>query len=205
MAVTFQNKDEWSGRVYPFHTEPVKRDVMGYKLSGVDKDTIVPQGTPIVANMNDKTATICKHAKVTKKVSTTKFIVDYVGFLAVGDKIFCSGEASPTLSEISAIDKATKEITLKAANTQLDAGKVLVEGESVTGEGSSTTVQAKAIPNRIVARTQKMTENDKTISATHQAIVIQNVVDYPAEWLNTTAFPGSTLLKGCPLILFVKQ
>lgn len=198
--VTFKNANEWSGRVYPFHVEPVKRDVMGYKISDIEKGVIVPQGTPLTANDDDKTAVICKHAKVTKKVSTTKFIVDYVGFLAVGDKIFCSGEASPTLSEISAIDKTTKEITLKAANAQLDAGKILVEGVT---EGS--TVTAKSVPNRIVARTQTMTELDKTVSATHQAVVIQNVVDYPAEWLNTTAFPGSTLLKGCPLILFVKQ
>lgn len=201
MAVTFQNKDEFAGRVYPFHVEPVKRDVMGYRLTDVEKDTIVPQGTPIVADMDNKTAVICKHAKVTKKVSTTKFIVEYVGFLAVGDKVFCSGEATPTLSEISAIDKTTKEITLKAANTQLDVDKILVEG--TTGEGSA--IVAKNVPNRIVARTQKMTEIDKTVSATHQAIVIQNVVDFPAEWLNTETFPGSTLLKGCPLILFVKQ
>lgn len=204
MAVTFQNKDEWSGRVYPFHVEPVKRDVMGYKLSDIDKGAVVPQGTPLVADMDNKTAVICKHAKVVKKVSTTKFIVDYVGFLTVGTKIFCSGETTPTLSEISAINKDTKEITLKAANAQLDAGKILVEGESV-GSNDSATVQAKHIPNRIVARTQVMTELDKTVSATHQAVVIQNVVDYPAEWLNTETFPGSTLLKGCPLILFVKQ
>ncbi len=201
MAVTFQNKDEFAGRVYPFHVEPVKRDIMGYNLTDVEKDTIVPQGTPIVADMDKKTAVICKHAKVVKKVSTTKFIVDYVGFLTVGTKVFCSGETTPTLSEISAIDKTTKEITLKAANSQLDAGKILVEGES----DSDSSVTAKNIPNRIVARTQKMTELDKTVSATHQAIVIQNVVDYPAEWLNTETFPGSTLLKGCPLILFVKQ
>lgn len=201
MAVTFQNKNEFAGRVYPFYIEPVKRDIMGYKVADVEKDTIIPQGTPLVANMDNKTAVICKHAKVTKKVSTTKFIVDYVGFLTVGTKVFCSGETTPVLSEISAIDKATKEITLKAANSQLDAGKILVEGES----GTDNAVLVKHVPNRIVARTQKTTELDKTVSATHQAVVLQNVVDYPAEWLNTETFPGSTLLKGCPLILFVKQ
>ena len=85
------------------------------------------------------------------------------------------------------------------------AGKILVEGESVSNGDSGTITKAKHIPNRIVARTQVMTELDKTVSATHQAVVIQNVVDYPVEWLNTETFPGSTLLKGCPLILFVKQ
>ena len=138
MAVTFQNKNEFAGRVYPFHVEPVKRDVMGYKVADVEKGTVIPQGTPLVANMDDKTAVICKHAKVVKKVSTTKFIVDYVGFLTVGTKIFCSGETTPTLSEISAINKDTKEITLKAANAQLDAGKILVEGESVGSKRNGT-------------------------------------------------------------------
>ena len=200
MAVTFLNKDAYGGRVYPFHVEPVKRDVMGYLLSGVEAGVVVTQGTPILANDDNKTAVICKHAKVTKKVSTTKFVVDYVGYLAVGDKVFCSGAETPVLSDISAINYDTKEITLKAANSQLDAGKVMVEGVM-----QETTVVAKNIPNRIVARSQKMTVTDKSVSATHQAIVISNVVDYPDEWLNKTAFPGSTLLAGCPLILFMKQ
>lgn len=200
MAVTFLNKEAYDGRVYPFHTEPAKRDVMGYKLSDIDAGVVVPQGTPLVADDAAKTAVICKHAKVVKKVSTTKFVVEYIGFLAVGDKIFCSGETSPTLSEISAIDTNTREITLKAANSQLDAGKIMVEGVT-----EDTTVKAKHTPNRIVARTQKTTVNDRTVSATHQVVVIANVVDYPQEWLNTSAFPGSTLLAGCPLILFTKQ
>lgn len=201
MAVTFENKDKYAGRVYPFHVEPAKRDVMGYKLESVENGTIIPQGTPLVADEVNKTAVICKHAKVVKKVSDTKFVVEYVGFLAVGDKVFCSGETTPTLSEIASIDTNTREITLKAANKQLDKGKILVEG--VAGEDSAVTAKHK--PNRIVARVEKMTESNKTVSATHSAVVIQNVVDYPAEWLNTTAFPGSTLLVGCPLILFTIQ
>lgn len=200
MAVTFLNKNEYGGRVYPFHVEPVKRDVMGYQLDGVEAGVVVTQGTPIVADDDTKKAVICKHAKVVKKVSTTKFVVEYVGYLAVGDKVFCSGAASPVLSEIASINYDTKEITLKAANSQLDAGKIMVEG--ITDDSS---VVAKHTPNRIVARTQTMSVKDKSVSATHQAIVISNVVDYPDEWLNKTTFKGSTLLAGCPLILFMKQ
>ena len=200
MAITFLNKNAVGGRVYPFHVEPVKRDVMGYQLAGFDAGAIIPQGTPLVADDATKTAVVCKHAKVVKKVSTTKFVVEYTGFLAVGDKVFCSGADTPTLSEISAIDTTTNEITLKAANAQLDVNKIMVEGVT-----EDSTVKVKHIPNRIVARTEELKVNDKSVSATHSAIVISNVVDYPTEWLNTTAFPGSTLLGGCPLILFVKQ
>lgn len=200
MAVTFKNKDVYAGRLYCFHTQPTQRDVMGYKLAGVVAGDVVPQGTPLVANADNKTATIAKYAKVTKKVSTTKFIVDQLNFLTVGTKIFASGVENPTLSEISAINTATKEITLKAANTQLDAGKIMVEGVS-----ESDTVKVKDIPNRIVARTETMQNVNQTISATWQAVAIQEVLDYPAEWLNTTAFPGTTLLGGCPHIVFIKQ
>ena len=73
------------------------------------------------------------------------------------------------------------------------------------GKEENSTVVPVSVPNRIAARSQKMTAIDKTISATHQALVIKNVLDYPAEWLNETTFPGSCLLKGCPLILFINQ
>lgn len=210
MAVTFENKNAYAGRVYPFHVEPVKRDVMGYEVSGVSKGVVIPQGTPLVVNDNDtngkKTAVIAKYAKITKKTSTTVFEVDNIGFLAVGDKIFKSGQNSPTLSTISAI--SGNQITLSAANSQLAVGDTVVEGKSVTtGEGQDavTTIEPVSIPNRIVARTETMKEKDHTISATHQALVIKNVVNYPAEWLNETTFPGSCLLKGCPLIMFINQ
>lgn len=202
MAVTFENKNAYAGRVYPFHVEPVKRDVMGYEVSGVSKGVVIPQGTPLVVNDNDtngkKTAVIAKYAKITKKTSTTVFEVDNIGFLAVGDKIFKSGQNSPTLSTISAI--SGKQITLSAANSQLAVGDTVLEGKT-----ESETVVPVSIPNRIVARTETMKEKDHTISATHQALVIKNVVNYPAEWLNETTFPGSCLLKGCPLIMFINQ
>lgn len=205
MAVTFEKKDLYGGRVYPFHVEPVKRDVMGYRLDGVAAGDVISQGTPIVADGDNKTAVICKHAKVVQKKSNTEFVVEYIGYLKVNDTIFCSGATNPVLSEIKEINKDTRTITLKAANNQLDAGKILVEGETVKGEGDTNVVQAKHVPNRIVARTQTMAETNKTISATHSAVVIENVVDYPVEWLNKTTFPGTTLLAGCPLIIFIKQ
>lgn len=205
MAVVQSNPNAYGKRkVAVFHTEPEQRDVMGYALTAQAEGDVIEQGTPIVANDNDtngrKTAVICKYAKIKSKTSTTKFVLEDIAYLKVGDKIFKSGQASPTLSTIAAIDKATGEITLAAANSQLAAGDIILEGK----EENSAVVPA-GIPNRIVLRTEKLKANDKTISATHRAVAIKNVLDYPAEYLNATAFPGSTLLAGCPLILFINQ
>lgn len=205
MAVVQANPNAYGKRkVAVFHTEPEQRDVMGYTLTAQAEGDVIEQGTPIVANDNDtngrKTAVICKYAKIKSKTSTTKFVLEDVAYLKVGDKIYKSGQASPTLSTISAINKATGEITLAAANAQLAAGDIILEGK----EENSAVVPA-GIPNRIVLRTEKLKANDKTISATHRAVAIKNVLDYPAEYLNATAFPGSTLLAGCPLILFINQ
>ena len=216
MSVVFKDPNAYKGRVYCFHNEPVQRDVMGYKVAGVSKGDVIPQGTPLVANDNDtngqKTAKIAKYAKVKAKTSTTVFELENIGFLAVGDKIFKSGATDPTLSTISKIEGNV--ITLSEANSQLAAGDIVVEGKTVEtagGEGAPsgdtpvTVVVPKDIPNRIVARTETMTTLNQTISATHQAIAIKNVLDYPEEWLNAETFPGSVLLKGCPLILFINQ
>lgn len=205
MAVVQSNPNAYGKRkVAVFHTEPEQRDVMGYTLTAQAEGDVIEQGTPIVANDSDtngrKTAVICKYAKIKSKTSTTKFVLEDIAYLKVGDKIFKSGQASPTLSTISAINKATGEITLAAANSQLAAGDIILEGK----EENSAVVPA-GIPNRIVLRTEKLKANDKTISATHRAVAIKNVLDYPAEYLNATAFPGSTLLAGCPLILFINQ
>lgn len=205
MAVVQANPNAYGKRkVAVFHTEPEQRDVMGYALTAQAEGDVIEQGTPIVANDNDtngrKTAVICKYAKIKSKTSTTKFVLEDVAYLKVGDKIFKSGQASPELSEISAINTKTGEITLKTANAQFAAGDIILEGKS---EGEN--VVPAGIPNRIVLRTEKLKANDKTISATHRAVAIKNVLDYPAEYLNATAFPGSTLLAGCPLILFINQ
>ena len=219
MAVIQANPNAYGKRkVAVFHTEPEQRDVMGYTLTAQAAGDVIEQGTPILANDNDtngrKTAVICKYAKIKSKTSTTKFVLEDVAYLKVGDKIYKSGQDSPTLSTISAINAETGEITLSAANSQFAAGDIVLEGKTVEvsgGEGAPSgdtpvsVVVPVSVPNRIVLRTEKLTANNKTISATHRAVAIKNVLDYPAEYLNESSFPGSCLLKGCPLILFINQ
>ena len=206
MAVTYPSaSSDATKRVLAncFYVPPVQREVSGYKLSdNLDSGTVIPMGTPIVASTANKTAKICKYAVVEKKVDAKNFILKDLGFLAVGDTFFISGAESPTLSTISAIDTTTRQITLSANNNSLAAGNVIVEGESVTS-GGTTTVQPVNVPNRIVSHTATLGEIDKTVSGTYQCVAIQNVLNYPEEYLNKTTFPGSVLLVGCPTIHFV--
>ena len=74
-----------------------------------------------------------------------------------------------------------------------------------TGQDAVTTVSAKAVPNRIVCAVAELNELDKSCSAAHSGIVLQNVVHYPEEYLNKTSFPGSILLAGDPLLMFIIQ
>lgn len=198
MSVTQVNKSAFHGIVPCFQVQPVQNEVMGYMLENAPAEgKIVPQGTPIYADMRAKTAKICKYAVVEKKVDTKNFVVKSVGLLSVGDKVYASKEGAAVLSTISAIDEKTNTITLSAANSEIAAGSVLVEGSA-----AGTPV---AVPNRIVATRAIMRATDKTVNAAFKAIAILNVLNYPDEWLNETAFPGSILLKGNPHIMFVTQ
>lgn len=86
----------------------------------------------------------------------------------------------------------------------MEAGKVILEGVSET-VSEQQVLKAVSIPNRIVAHSAIVKVNDKTVSAAFKAVAIQNVLNYPQEWLNDETFPGSTLLKGNPHIFFVNQ
>lgn len=212
MAITFNNtanKAQFAGNHPVFQVEPVQYEVMGYMLENApDAGVVVPQGTPLSADMKTKKANICKYAVVVKKKDAKNFYVSDLGFLAAGDKVFISGAETKSLSTIASVDKKEKLITLSANNTDIKVGDVLVEGKSVTtGEGQEavTTIEPVAIPNRIVSRAEVMRENNKSVNAAYRGVPLLNVLNYPSEWLDETSFPGSILLKGNPHFLFVTQ
>lgn len=212
MAV-FPNRKDYGMWMSPFFQQPQTKDVMGYALSNVaDGDTVLP-GTPIKTNETNKSAVVCKYAVVTAFATDKKTItVKNVGWLAAGNKIALSGEETLTALTIASVDKDKSQIVL-SSTTELEIkdGSVLVEVKETTipseteGGDPTVVVSVKDIPNRIVDTVAKIDALDATVSAVHQAVVLQNVVHYPAEWLNTSDFPGSILLAGCPLILFTIQ
>lgn len=196
----FQNYGkDLKGYMNPFWIEPAKRDVMGYKLIGVEAGTVIPAGTPIKTDEAAKTAVICKYAVVLAVAADKKTLTVQDGhFFKASDKCAISGERS--LTQLTIASAEDEQIVLSAANNSIKAGDVLVEVAT-----SENVVAPVALPNRIVCAKAEIDELDKTCSAAHSGVVLANVVNYPEEYLNKTAFPGSVYLVGCAGLLFTIQ
>lgn len=194
MAVFLDDKKEYSGVKPVFWIEPAKKDVMGYRLTNVVKGDVVLPGTPLQTDEVNKTAVVCRYAHVVAVASDKKTLTVEGGhLLTTATKVAISGAETLTALNIASVDGTT--VVLSAQNSTIKAGDVLVE----VVEG------AAAKPNRIVVEKAEINELDKTCSATHEAWVIQNMVHYPAEYLNTTIAPGSIYLVGCLGLKFMYQ
>ena len=208
MAVFPNANKEYRGVMNAFWIEPAKRDVMGYRLTNVDDNAVIYPGTPIKTDEAAKTAVVCKYAYVLAVANDKKTITVKEGhFVKAGEKYAISGTSTPlTIASVT----GDSTIKLSVANNDIKAGDVLVEVKLVEAESSesseSTADEYKAVvPNRVVCAVAELNELDKSCSAAHSGIVLQNVVHYPEEYLNKTAFPGSILLAGDPLLMFIIQ
>ena len=199
MANFLEDNNQYHGVKPVFWIEPVKKDVMGYRLTNVEKGQVILPGTPIQTDEVNKTAVVCKYARVLTVATDKKTLTVESGHhLKAGDKVAISGAEALTELTVSSVTGDT--VVLKAANDSVKADSVLVE--VVTTDG---VVAAKNIPNRIVCAVARINELDQTCSATHSAPVIQNMVFYPEEYLNKTIAPGTIYLKGCLGITFMYQ
>lgn len=199
MAKFLEDNNQYHGVKPVFWIEPVKKDVMGYRLTNVEKGQVILPGTPIQTDEVNKTAVVCKYARVLAVATDKKTLTVESGHhLKAGDKVAISG--ADTLTELTVSSVTGDTVVLKAANDSVKADSVLVE--VVTTDG---VVAAKNTPNRIVCAVARINELDQTCSATHSAPVIQNMVFYPEEYLNKTIAPGTIYLKGCLGITFMYQ
>jgi hypothetical protein len=194
MAVFLDENKEYVGVKPVFWIEPAKKDVMGYRLTNVVKGQVILPGTPIKTDEVNKTAVVCHYA-VVKEVATDKktLKVENGHHLTASMKVAISGAETLTSLNLTSVDGDT--VVLSAQNNTIKAGDVLVE--LVDGN--------VVVPNRIVVETATINSIDKTCSATHEAWVIQNMVYYPAEYLNTEIAPGTIYLKGCLGLKFMYQ
>ena len=197
----FPNKKTYGGHMSVFWLEPTKRDVMGYKLTNVAAGVKVPQGYPLKVNDANKTAVVCKYIQIVAVASDKKTLTVRKNSLALASEKYAKtgSDNTGTLSTISSITYGEEydTIVLSAANNTIAAGDVMVHSSA-----AGTIVNA---PNRVAAEYAKVDALDATISACHNGIVLKNIVNYPGEYLNETTFPGSSLLVGCPLVMFITQ
>ena len=210
MAYSPYRKTEFVGRMNAFWIEPAKKDVMGYLILNANVGDEIPQGTPIKTDEVNKTAYICRYAHVLAVSNDKKVLTVQPGhFIKAGDSVIISGtETAVTVKSVDA-NSITLNSALSAGNATLIVGKSVFvasdaeESESESASGSSAL--SIDVPNRIVCFTEKIDKLHQTVSAAHSGIVLANVVNYPDEYLNKTAFPGSILLAGCPLLMFTVQ
>jgi hypothetical protein len=204
MAVFPNSHKEYRGVMNAFWIEPAKRDVMGYRLTNVDPGTAIYPGTPIKTDEAAKTAVVCKHAVVVAVAADKKTLTVKEGHLMTSaSKVAISG-ASPLVQLNIASVSGDNIIVLSAQNNSIKEGDVLVE-VATTGEGQEAVVAPVALPNRVVCALAEIDELDKTCSAAHEGIVLQNVVHYPKEYLNDTTYPGYISLVGNPKLEFIIQ
>lgn len=199
MANFLEDNNQYHGLKPVFWIEPVKKDVMGYRLTNVEKGQVILPGTPIQTDEVNKTAVVCKYARVLDVATDKKTLtVDRGHHLKAGETVAVSGAATLVAVEIESVKDET--IVLKTASDTVKADSVLVEVAT-----TENVVAAKNVPNRIVCAVARINELDQTCSATHSAPVIQNMVFYPEEYLNKTIAPGTIYLKGCLGITFMYQ
>lgn len=181
----------FADKMNPFWLEPHARDVMGYKLTGIDEGELIAQGTPLYCDDATKTAEVCNHCYVDAVATDKKTLTVKPGHrVKAGAKYAVSG----ALGTVLTVASANEDTVVLSAQSAVKAGDILVE---VTAADT-----VKKVPNRVAAA---RSDEDGTISATHAVIILQNVVHYPAEYMNLTAFPGDKLLAGCSTIRFTIQ
>lgn len=202
-AGAYKSVSRVKGYMKPFWLEPSNKDMMGYMLKDVEAGEWIPQGYPVKCEIGangQKVATLCKYVVVEKVNSTSVFFAKKNSLVKVGEKITLVGGA--VLSTIKTIKSVGEydEITLSAANSEVVKS---IEGKAMVVATAAGV--APNLPNRVVAEDCNMTAEDKTILAAHSGIILKNIVKYPDAFINSTAFPGSDLLIGCPAISFVTQ
>lgn len=163
-------------------------------------DTVLHRGTPIYVNFEERTAAVCKTAKVVNGGTTTAFRVDKGHCFTVGDVVtkLGDGAATPTISSIDTSNADYDVITLSAAYTGLKEGDIVVESAAV----SSGKATAKYTPNMVVGEDLHFTGRGiPTIDAAYEAVVLYPSLSFPipSDWLNECCLAKN------PNILFIKQ
>lgn len=194
MAIEFK-KTTHSGHVPEIWRGEAKILPAGFKpANALEVGMVLHRGTPVFVDFENRSAAICKAAKVLAGGTTSAPRVAKGLYFAVGDKVSKVGGASATIKSVDRSNSEYDVLTLSAAITGLAENDVLVESET---DGA-----AKYAPNAVVGAVLEVNgKGIPTIDVAYEAVVL-----YPSlateilkDWLN------GFCLKSNPNILFIKQ
>lgn len=164
--------------------------------------TVLRRGTLLYVDFANKTAAVCKSAKVLNGGTTTKPRVAKGTHFAVGDVITKAGDgkATPNISSIDTSNAEYDEITLSAAYTGLATGDIIVESAAPASE--SVDAAPLYTPNAIVGAEKEFDGKGlPTIDAAYEAVVLYPATAYALvpDWMQ------GICLKSNPNIVFIEQ
>lgn len=184
MAITFE-KQTYSGRFPEIWRGEVKMLPGGFKpKQTMPVGTLLRRGTPVFVDFDERTAAVCKTAKVLEGGTTTKIRVPKGHYFAVGDKIAKhGGEATATVDvkEIDTSNSAYDVITTSAAVTGVKNDDILIE--AVVDESKCVPAYT---PNNIVGADKLFDGKGlPTIDCGYEALVLKNALLFPLlpEWV----------------------
>jgi hypothetical protein len=194
MAIEFK-ATKHSGHMPEIWRGEAKMLPAGFKPANtLEVGMVLHRGTPVSVDFENRTAAVCKAAKVLAGGTTSAPRVAKGLYFAVGDSVSKLGGAAATIKSIDRTNVEYDVLTLSAAITGLAEGDTLVE--------SASAGVAKYVPNAVVGAVLEVNANAiPTIDVAYEAVVL-----YPslatailADWLN------GFCLKLNPNILFIKQ
>lgn len=202
MAVDFKRND-YAGHFPEFWRGECKILPGGFKpVQDIPVGTVLHKAVPIFVDFDNKTAAICKTAKVVNGGTTTKVRVAKGHYFVAGETVAIEGDGSET-SLISKVDTSNSDydvLELAKALAGAAADKVLFD----TTEPDSGTAAPKYAPNMVVGAERLIDGKGlPTIDAGFEAVILIPSLAAPmlADWLGGNGL----FLKNNPNIIYIKQ
>ena len=218
MAVDFKRND-YAGHFPEIWRGECKILPGGFKpVQDIHDGTVLHKAVPIFVDFDNKTAAICKTAKVVNGGTTTKVRVAKGHYFVAGETVAIEGDGSAT-SLISKVDTSNSDydvLELAKALAGAAADKVLFDttepgsgtaADKVlfdTTEPGSGTAAPKYAPNMVVGAERLIDGKGlPTIDAGFEAVILIPSLAAPmlADWLGGNGL----FLKNNPNIIYIKQ
>lgn len=185
----------WRGeaKILPGGFKPVQNFPIG---------TVLRKAVPLYVDFDNRSAAVCKTAKVLGGGTTTKVRVPKGHYFVAGDVVtkYGDGSATPNIKDVDTSNADYDILTLSAAYTGLAENDILVE--SVAPAQTTDTAKPLYTPNMVVGAEKKFDGKGlPTIDPAFEVVILTTSLAAPmlSEWIQGVA------LKNNPNIIYIKQ